>query len=212
MRLLLRSLLVVCISSSAASFGGQNEPPDRFASELIIPGQSVWQLKLGDARERARNLFPFKSNMDQEWREGADCGTTVNWLDMNNSKMKGNVFIRLKEDKVFQIDSGTSSFRTENGITIYSSPQDVRKKYPGLRAYVLSNGFSEASGARPLVYWVDSEKGIAFGFSYSRRDHKRYLNWIIIFRPHAEVCPQYEPLGPSDKRELPPYSLETDAQ
>lgn len=207
MRLLLGSLLVVCISSSAASFCGQNEPSDRFAPDLIVPGQSVGQLKLGDTRERARDLFPYKPNMDQEWREGPDCGTTVNWLDMSKSKMNGNLFIRLKEDKVFQIDSGTSSFHTENEITILRSPQEVRKKYPGLRAYILSNGFSEASGARPLVYWVDSEKGIAFAFAYSRRDHKRYLNWIIVFKPHAEVCPEYEPLGPSDKRELPPYSL-----
>jgi hypothetical protein len=147
--------------------------------------------------------------MDQEWREEGDCGTTFNWLDTKKSKMLGNVFIRFRNDKVFQIDSGTSSFRTQDGVTISSSPQEVRNKYPGLRAYILSEAFSEATGDRPLVYWVDSEHGIAFGFTYSRRTPKRYLNWIIVFRPHAELCSQYGPLGPSDKREIPPYSLET---
>lgn len=188
--------------------GGESDSPDSLNSDLIVPGRSVGQLKLGYTRERARGVFPFKSNMDQEWREAFDCGTTVNWLDMKKSRMLGNVFIRFKEDKVFQIDSGTTSFHTPDGITISSSPQEVRKKYPSLRAYILSEGWSEASGDRPLIYWVDSVKGVAFGFTYSRSARKRYLNWIIVFSPHADVCPQYGALGPSDKRELPPYSLE----
>jgi hypothetical protein len=60
------------------------------------------------------------------------------------------------------------------------------------------------------VYWVDSETGLAFGFTYGHPDRKRYLNWIIVFKPHAEVCPEYDPLRPSDRRELSPYSLETE--
>ena len=211
MKLFLTSFLSVSILFSVGSFGGQSDPTD-LTTDLIVPGQSVGRLKLGDTRGRVMELFPFKPNMDQEWHEGNDCGTTINWLDLTKSRMMGNVFVHLKEDKVFQIDSGTRSFHTENGITILSSPQEVRNKYPVLRAYVLSDGFSEASGGRPLVYWVDGEKGIAFGFASGRSDHKRYLNWIIVFRPHAEVCPQYEPLGPSDKRELPPYSLEEETR
>jgi len=35
--------------------------------------------------------------------------------------MLGNVFIRYRDDQVFQIDSGTSSFRTGDGITTSSS-------------------------------------------------------------------------------------------
>jgi hypothetical protein len=149
--------------------------------------------------------------VDQEWQEEGDCGKTLNWLDMNNSKMRGNVFVRFKkDDTVFQIDSGTSSFHTQDGISISSSPEEVRKKYRGLRAYILSEGFSEATGERPVVYWVDSEHGIAFGFTHGRRTGKHYLNWIIVFKPHAEVCPQYGPLGPSDKREIPSYSLDAE--
>jgi hypothetical protein len=148
--------------------------------------------------------------MDQEWREGADCGTTINWLDMNNHEMAGNIFVRLKESKVFQIDSGTTSFHTTKHITMKSSPQEIRKQYPGLRAYIIGMGFSEATGNRPLVYWVDSEKGIAFTFAYSRRDNKRYLALIIVFKPHAEICPQWPDIEHSEKRELAPYSLESE--
>lgn len=210
MRLLPLSLVALFLFFIAGSSSRQSGSPAGIKSDLIIPGKSVGQLNLGDTHDRAMELFPYKQYMDQEWSEEGDCGRTVNWFDMQKSKMLGNVFIRFKEDKVFQIDSGTRSFRTQDGITISSSPKEVRERYPSLRAYILSNGFSEASGGRPLVYWIDSEKGIAFAFTYGRNVHKRYLNWIIVFKPQAEVCPQYGPLGPSDKREIPPYSLEAE--
>ena len=210
MRFALRSALALCLCFCPDSLGGQSLSPDGANGSLIVPGRSVGRLKLGDPPGRAKELFPFKPNLDQQWQEDDGCGTTFNWLDWKNSKMLGNVFIRYRDDQVFQIDSGTSSFRTGAGITTSSSPAEVRTRYPHLRAYILSEGFSEASGGRPLVYWVDSEDGIAFGFSYSRRTHQNsYLSWIIVFRPHAEVCPEYSPLGPSDKREIPPYTLET---
>jgi len=174
---------------------------------VIIPGQSVGPLRLGDTRERAFELFPYKENMDQEWLEENDCGSTVNWLDMKNHKTAGNIFIRLKEGKVFQIDSGTTSFHTTRGITMNSSPLEIRKQYPRLRAYILSGGFSEAIGGRPLIYWVDRRNGIAFAFAYNRRNQRRYLNWIVVFEPNTEVCPQYLLDKPTDRRELPAYSL-----
>jgi hypothetical protein len=192
--------LVVRSSIRAPSQGGPG-------AVVIVAGQSVGPLRLGDTRERAFELFPYTQNMDQEWLEENDCGTTVNWLDMRKHKMAGNIFIRLREGKVFQIDSGTTSFHTTRGITMNSSPQEIRKQYPGLRAFILSGGFSEVIGGRPLIYWVDSRNGIAFAFAYNRRYQRRYLNWIIVFEPNTEVCPQYLLDTPTDRRELPAYSL-----
>ena len=210
MRLIPGSLLLLSacfLSVRSDSRARSQDSPD---PALIVPGESVGPLRLGDTRERTFELFPHKPSMDQEWREGADCGTTINWLDMKNHEMAGNIFIRLKEGKVFQIDSGTTSFHTTKLITMKSSPQEIRRQYPGLRAYIIGTGFSEATGNRPLVYWVDSEKGIAFAFAYSRRDKKRYLNWIIVFKPHAEICPQWPDTEHSEKHELAPYSLESE--
>jgi hypothetical protein len=201
-------LLVACFFSVRSDSRPQSQTDA--SPTLIVPGMSVGPLQLGDTRERAVELFPNKPNMDQEWRERAECGTTINWLDMKNHQMAGNVFIRLKEDRVFQIDAGATSFHTAKNITMKSSPQEIRREYPGLRAYVISTGSSEASGGRPLVYWVDSEKGIAFAFAYSRSEKKRYLNWIIVFKPHAEICPQWPDMEPIPKRELPAYSLESE--
>jgi hypothetical protein len=107
---------------------------------LIEPGKSVGQLSLGESREAVSEIFPFKKGVDQEWLAGPDCGTVINWVDSNS---KGNVFIRLKAGEVVQIDSGTPRFHTPEGITLYSSPRAVRMHYKGLRAFVLSNHYSE---------------------------------------------------------------------
>jgi hypothetical protein len=206
MRLISGSLLlVVACFLTIRSDGRQSQTnPNR---ALILPGISVGPLQLGDSRERVFELFPNKPNKDEEWREEANCGTTINWLDTRNPEM-GNVFIRLKEGRVFQIDAGSTSFHTGRNITVKSSPDEIRKQYAGLRAYILSTGFSEASGGRPLVYWVDGEKGIAFAFAYNRRQKKHYLNWIIVFKPHSEICPEWRDMEHSEKRELPAYSLD----
>jgi len=145
--------------------------------------------------------------MDQEWST-EDCGTTFNWVDLVAPKVLGNVFVHLKEGFVVQIDAATTRFQTHDRLTINATPEQVRKRYPGLRAYILSEGTSQAEGMEPLVYWVDQQKGVAFAFAYSPKEKLRYLYPIIVFKPGAGICPEPEALGRSDKRELPPYSLD----
>jgi len=217
MKLSLQILLVLLIllSSQRALHSSQSmgnvqkqQSPGSKAPQLIRPGQSVGHLKLGDTYDRAKELFPPKPSVDQEYSREGDCGIEFNWVDLKNPRF-GNVFIYSKDGKVSQIDVATTRYHTAEGITIDSSPKEIRKHHEGLRAFVLSSGFSEATGGRPLVYWVDSEKGIAFAFAYSRSLRRRYLYLIVVFRPSSEICPFDEPLG-ADKRELPPYSLEPD--
>jgi hypothetical protein len=174
------------------------------STALIEPGKSVGQLLLGESHEAVLEIFPFKKGVDQEWPEGPDCGTVINWVDSNS---KGNVFVRLKAGEVAQIDSGTPRFHTSEGITLYSSPRAVRTHYKGLRAFVLSNVYSEATGGRPLTYWIDRKRGIAFAFAYYPREQRRYLYRIVVFKPNTEVCPS-EGGGESGKHELDPYALE----
>ena len=174
------------------------------SAALIEPGKSVGQLLLGESRDAVLKIFPFKKDVDQEWLEGPACGTVINWVDSNS---KGNVFVRLKVEEVAQIDSGTPRFHTSEVINLYRSPTAVRMHYKGLRAFVLSNVYSEATGGRPLTYWIDSEKGIAFAFAYDPREQKRYVYRIVVFKPNTEVCPS-EGGGESGEHELQPYALE----
>ncbi len=194
-------LLPLCPCSMAAPQAKQSSSPS------IVAGQSVGLLHLGESRERVEQLFPFNKNMDQEW-EASDpqCGTTFLWVDLK-PRHGGNVFIHLREGVVFQIDSATETFKASGRITEGATPEQVRKQFPGLRAYILSEGTSEAEGMRPLIYWTDQAKGLAFAFSYSRREKSWYLYHIIVFKPGAEICPEPEPLSSSDKKEIAPYSL-----
>jgi hypothetical protein len=172
---------------------------------LIVPGLRVGVLNLGDTRDRALKLFPFKTNMDQEFPQEPDCGTELNWVDIDNPK-GGNMFIRMRNNVVFQIDSATDRYRTAEGITVGSPPEEVRKHYPHLRSYVLSN--ITTTSWYPTVYWIDRDEGIAFAFDKPRRKPKRYLHEIIVFEPKSEVCPTDDSIHSPAKRELKPYSLD----
>jgi hypothetical protein len=204
--------LLVCFLGAATFLrspdarNGQKAQTDESAnSALIKPGLSAGPLKLGDTYNRAIELFPRKPNIDQEFSQPAGCGKEFNWVDLTNPHV-GNMFIRFKDGIVFQIDVASTRYHLTEGIAINSSPQEVRKRYEGLHAYILSN--ITATEVRPLVYWVDTKKGIAFAFAPYRKNHGRYLCEIIVFRPNSEICPPDDSPDSPDKRELPPYSLE----
>src|SRR5215469_3040611 len=93
-----------------------------FLNTMIEPGHSLGPLKLGDSLERAQELFP-KKDIDQEWED--PCGSTIDWTDSANPVGHGEVFIRLKKGKVFQIESSTTRFHTAEDITTFDSPEKV---------------------------------------------------------------------------------------
>jgi hypothetical protein len=191
-----------------AAIADQSVQAKRKASRshgTVIPGIAVGELRLGDSKSRALTLFPFKPNIDQEYQ--SVCGRELNWVD-RKKPYAGNIFIHFQDNMVLQIDAATTRFETADGITAGMSPEKVQAHYTKLRAYVLSNVTSGAFGERPLIYWVDRDSGIAFAFAYSKTLHIRYLYDIAIFHPNSEICPMNGPINSSDKRELPPYSLE----
>jgi hypothetical protein len=172
---------------------------------LIEPGLRVGQLKLGDSRARALELFPKKPE-DQEWENS--CGTTLLWVDAANRTGRGDVFIRLKKDKIFQIESSTTTFHTAEGITTFDHPDKVASAYKDLRAYTLLTAPNPALGGRPLVFWIDKKRGIAFAFAYYPAERKRYLYKIIVFAPNKNFCPEEETTGSPKWQAIPAYALE----
>lgn len=195
-------LALTADTSSAKSADSAPKPLQR-----VKAGQGVGDLRLGDTRGRALELFPFKEHTDQEFSQEPGCGTEINWVDAQNPKI-GNMFIRIRNDTVFQIDVATTRFHTAEGVKVGVSPEEVKKHYKGLHSYVLSNVTSQALGMRPLVYWIDQAKGIAFAFAYSLSERKRYLYEIIVFKPGSKICPTDDSVDSPDKRKLVPYSVE----
>ncbi len=176
------------------------------SGDLIIePGLSIGPAKLGDTRDRVLELFP-KKDEDQEWNNS--CGTTLDWVDTQNPTGHGDLFIRLKKGKVFQIESSTTRFHTAEGITIFDHADKVVTAYKDLRAYTLLTQPLPALGDRPLVFWIDKKKGIAFVFAYYPQEHKRYIYKIIVFEPNKPFCPEEEPPGSSKWQAIPQNALE----
>jgi len=176
-----------------------------FGETVIEPGSSVGPLKLGDSRERALQLFP-KKDEDQEWQDS--CGTTLLWVDRDNPMGRGDLSIHLKKDKIFEIESATTRFHTAEGITTFDSPDKITSAYKDLVAYTLLTPPRPALGDRPLVFWVDKKRGIAFVFAYYPAKRKRYVYKIIVFVPNKTFCPEGETTNSPKWQQINSYSLE----
>jgi hypothetical protein len=188
-----------------ALFATQSDAAPAFANTMIVPGSAVGPLKLGDSRARALELFPQKTE-DQQWDDL--CGTTLDWIDTSNPMGRGEVLIRIKKDKIFQIESATTRFKTPEGLTTFNAPDDVRNIYKGMHAYTLLTAPVPALGDRPLVFWIDKKQGIAFAFAYDPSHHKRYVYKVIVFEPGKDFCPEQEKQSSPKWQGIAPYSTE----
>jgi hypothetical protein len=177
----------------------------KFTNTMIEAGHSIGPLKLGDTAERAMELFPKKA-IDQEWED--PCGTTIDWTDSGNPVGHGEVFIRVKKGKVFQIESSTTRFHTAEDITTFESPEKVRQAYKDMRAWVLLTAPSPALGSRPPVFWTDKKKGIAVELAYDAQHHKRYVYKVIVFEPNKTFCPEQETVNSLKWQSIDAYSEE----
>jgi hypothetical protein len=194
---------------AAPSRGAQSDSISIGDRNLIEAGLRVGGLKLGDNRARVLELFPKKSE-DQEWEN--KCGTMLDWVDASNPTGRGDVFVRLKKDKVFQIESATTTFHTAEGITTFDHPEKIASAYKDMKAYTLLTPPNSALGNRPLVFWIDKKRGIAFVFAYYPAEHKRYLYKTIIFEPNKNLCPEEETIGSPKWQAIPAYATEPPAE
>jgi hypothetical protein len=189
-----------------AVIAAQGPDANSLSTQVTIePGSRIGPIKLGDTRDRALELFT-KKDEDQEWENS--CGTTLDWVDATNRTGRGDLFIRLKKGKVFQIESATTRFHTGEGITIFDHVEKVAEAYKDLRAYTLLTPPDPARGDRPLIFWIDKRRGIAFEFAYYPKEGKRYLYKIIVFEPNKNICPEEETTGSPKWQALAPYALE----
>ena len=193
------------ITSGHLRLHAQIAEEPRFSNTMIEPGHSMGPLKLGDSLEHAQELFP-KKDIDQEWDDA--CGSTIDWTDSNNPVGHGEVFIRLKKGKVFQIESSTTRFHTAEDITTFDPPEKVEKSYKELRAWVLLTAPSPALGSRPPVFWIDKKKGIAFELAYDTPHRKRYVFKVIVFEPNKTFCPEQETVNSLKWQSIDAYRVE----
>jgi hypothetical protein len=202
----MKTAIFVIVVTCAIAAAAQSAAAPHFANTLIEPGSSVGPIKLGDTRDRALQLFP-KKDEDQSWDD--PCGSTLDWVDATNPNGRGDLYLRFtKKGRIFQIESATTRFETAEGITTFDSPEKVRTTYKDMHAFVLLTPPSPALGDRPLIFWVDRKKGIAFALAFDPSQHKRYVYKIIVFEPGHDFCPEQEKNGSPKWQEIRSYSLE----
>jgi hypothetical protein len=215
--------LVICGLTAALSLSaGRSQEGVRRApssqreqqnDSLIAPGRSLGRLSLGASRETVQQVFPFKPGTDQDttYSEEPSCGTIeeINWLDDidPSGKVAGNIFVHLREGRVFQISTSTPRYRTAEGIASYASPEIVKKSFGDLKAYVLDGSGGQMFDFHNFVYWVSREKGIAFQLAYVPRYRRPLVYQIIVFRPNTEFLPDGCVYQPQKWFEIPAYSL-----
>jgi hypothetical protein len=198
-------LLVLCCSVRPARSSTTDIGHELCAE--IIPGKSVGPIRLGDDNARVvEALTEFPTIYQQV--QYPFCGKIkmVEWFD--KALAQSGLAIYLRNDKVFQIESETTRFRTADGIAEQSLPEDVKRQYPDLEAYELLNSAGNLTGGKNLIYWVDRNKGIAFSFYYNIQHQRRLVARVIVFEPETDFEPNGCVTAPQKLRKLRPYSLE----
>jgi hypothetical protein len=172
--------------------------------DLDRPGVGVL-VAVGSIREALEEGRPPATT--REYTDSfPDCAprTEITWPETGGN---GNVSAFLRNGVVFQVESATRRYSTIEGITVNSSPSQVKRHYKALEAYVLDPSGGQESDFHDLNYWVSRKEGIAFEFAYSPKNRRRFVSKVIVFAPGTEFFP--EGCIPPTQRwfDAPPYTF-----
>ena len=164
---------------------------------LIVPGESVGKISLGMDASNLQNILgkPDMSDaaMGKAW--------TI-WYgkkrDEHNNKTELDIYTAYKDTSmrqhtVQQIRTTSSFFKTENGIHVYSSLDDIKKAFP----FVKRSSKYKQNGVNITVF-DDRNNGIAFETAPS--DIQNICVGIIIHQKQKSVNDIYITLHPDMKR------------
>jgi hypothetical protein len=190
-------------------------------TNLIIAGQGAGGLLLGDSREKAIARFgTLESEYYYDLETKLKCAPRreLRFWDSKDStnpffeEYDNGAWVYLLNDEIDQIKIQSEKFKTPEGLTLGSTPQQVRRFYPNIRTFVELNTQCECTGGRNLIFWIDKERGVAFEFQYWRDVKARRLSYIFVFKPGTEFLPEgcvY--LETQGWREIAPFSVEEPA-
>lgn len=182
-------------TNSETSENGLNDK--RVGNGLIIPGNSIGLLNLRDNKEKAISYLGKPSDHEEYDRWGCPREEMVLWSFQNFGKVGIEAF--LKDGIIYQIESYSERFTTEDGIKSGDDPKKLIKLYPNLQAYELLHSADEVDSKRNVIYWVDKKLGIAFVFISAGANKTKKISSIVIF----DALSEFQPGGCT----LPPQKL-----
>jgi hypothetical protein len=178
-------------------------------SGSICPGISIGALMLGDSEQDAIQEFGRSDYFRNELHHPQCVDVELNWGDTTESDdLRGNGFrVYFLSNRATLIKADSISVKTKEGLTRGSTPEEIRKFYPDIKAFLLKYSASDLNGPRDLVYWVD-QSGIAFELYFNREAHKREVGYIYIFDPTKTFYPACGVDILNDWVELPKFATE----
>lgn len=163
---------------------------------IIVPGESVGDVKLGSEFSTFEANFPRHAEADEDTANGGCSERIYHWVDVDRDAT--GVYAYLREGKIYQLSVHTPRFSLANGIKVESSEEQVEKSYPRGRGYVLLHSGSAAVGGQDLTYWVDKRAGVAIELYWNQERKQRLVNGIDIFAGGTDYRPEGCTLPPQE--------------
>lgn len=167
---------------------------------IIVPGKSIGKLYLGDSPDLAKSYLGIPTE---------ELGSGQSGLYWNDNELdRRGVEVFFDKGLATQIESFTTRFETSDGVKPDDLPSKLRHSFPKLQAFKLLGSGSEIDGGEDIIYWVEKEKGIAFGIYYYPRKAEKRIGSIIIFQPDTEFLPGFKILPPRRFIKIPDWSVD----
>lgn len=165
-----RFVLAICVLAGCSATA-QNGPK----MSIILPGQSVAGVKLGDDAARFEQVFPKRSASDDHSSSGSvgqGCPTEIYyWSDLAADTSVVTAY--LSDGTISQISVQGPMFSLPDGLKTGTTEEQVKQAYPKAQGYVLAGSASHLNGGRNLLYWVDKGAGVAFKLAWWPSKGKR---------------------------------------
>jgi hypothetical protein len=172
---------------------------ENFPNGLIKEGQTIGPLSIGMVREEVETILGIPTEEYTQMR----CGIlALHWNDLKYNNR--GVYVFLRNGEVFQIDTYSQRFSLPS-LAVEDLPSKLPALYPDLKAYEMQNSSAIVDGGRNLVFWIDSEKGIAFelyNFQGQTRSYRR-IGSISVF----DSSVGYYPKGSCKENTIQPLVL-----
>jgi hypothetical protein len=165
-------------------------------TELIVPGEGIGKVKLG---EDVSLLNVLGSPDSSDAAMGKAWLTWMGKRDEHNNIPQLNVYTtyannRMREKIVQQIRTTSSRFFTADSVHVYSSLETIRQKFPLLQTVASYN-----EDEREILIYDVIKKGIAF--ETARAGNQEICTGIIVHEKGQNVVQIYIMTHPNMKRQ-----------
>ncbi|MEO6907668.1 MAG: hypothetical protein ABI210_07235 [Abditibacteriaceae bacterium] len=178
------SLLIIALTfgSFPLLVQGANQTPDKQSSIapasddfLIVPGQRIGNVCIGESQKDVHQTLGAFSSM-----------LMMGPLGTESEGYKSGFGVSYVNFKVVEINISSKQFKTQNGVSVGSSPDLIRKLFKGGVLSVRKVDFgTQHKTTKTLTYYIytDAKRGIQFQFGNNEKHSTKWCDTITIMKP-----------------------------